>query len=277
MKKNQLIPTHNNIPIIDVFTSELRTYLPLTREYQPVISEKEQQDLLNNLTNNIDPARFIFLIDGISVKIKFSTGIKEVLGYSDEDFTVAKWLEITHPSHVIPHWMFGSAMWKLLDTHREMVKFHTIISRYTTALKHADGHYIYFSCDSFIFQFSKELKAMEFGYVYKISKNFDAEDWNFSLVEKAGIKSDMMTLLIQLKKENFYKKKFFTHRQMQVLKSYANYNEKTIESIAETLKVKKRTVEDYNTEIIKRAKNYFKYDFSNAKEVAQYLKRLQLI
>lgn len=274
--KDKLIPNHSQTPVIDIFLKDLRDYLPASN-YEPVISQEEQNKILEKFKNNARKAKFSFVIDGLSGQIKYCFGVEKWLGYSPEAFTTKKFLEITHPAHSIAHWMNGASIWNVFSVHKEFVTFYDLSLVYTSGVKHLDGTYILCSCEAFFFQISKDGKGLEFGYEYTILKDLNLEDFNISFYDKNGRRPDVLNLVVKAKKNKFKSVQLFSTQEMRILHRYA-YDENTnSEDIAKAFKIDKKTVSTHNTNILDKAEIFFYYRFDSAKKFAQHLKRLDLI
>ncbi|MBL0048950.1 MAG: hypothetical protein IPP32_12735 [Bacteroidetes bacterium] len=273
---------HNKIPnfnssVLETFLKNLREYLPLNKSYNPQISNEKQKKVLDRLRMNSDNRVFSFVIDGISEKLIHPVGISKYLGYSEDTFSIADFLGLTHPQHSIEHWITGVSIWNLLDKHKKFATFDDIQFVHQLALKHVDGSFLFCTCNAFIFQISDCGKAISYGYQFSILKNWEGEHFSSSIADKLKIREDILELLKNEKIKNFIESKIFLDSHMPVLRQLAYLEEKTSKSVADNLELTQNTIKSHNKELLKRAKDVFHKDFKNSLNLAEYLRNQSLI
>ncbi len=309
MKKIK-IPTTLDTKLISLFIEDVHEYLP-HGDYVPAVTQAEHDEVLLELQKN-NKRGFSFVFCHETGKIKHAFGVRKWLGYPDKEFSMGQYLEITHPTHKLPHWLNGSSSWALLDRNKDIVKFYDATSVYIQALEDAEKKYMLWRVETSVFQFTKEGKCLQFLQEFSIIKPYDNEVFTMYYFDKSGHRADLLKKMEILKKEKFAKAEIFSKQEMKVLKIQAGEASPLLDKeIAKRITITKRgqktlranqinqathntlnpnseissankyisesAVSTYNKRIILKAQEYLFINPHNTWQVARYLHLLGVI
>lgn len=276
-KKQKKIPGQPDTVIHSFFENERKRYLPPRIKYKPMISDGEQQKVLDLLKANTERGNFFYILNALNGKVTHAFGIKKWLGYEDDSFAQELFLNITHPSHLIPQWLNGTTVWDGMKLNPQWVSFYNNMMVVSVALKHKEGHYIYCRCESFTFQYTKEKEGIEFGYEFSIVKDHKEEDYSALLIDKNGRRPDIEATFIALKKQKFINSGLFRKRLLDVILAYAACSNATAKIVAAQLQLSQSTIEGYNSEIGHKAKAIFHQNFTDIRAVVKHLQLMEVV
>lgn len=256
----------------------LQDLLPAQGSYRPIIPREEQEGKLEMLRAGHSPEHFHFVFDLLGCKLERVYGVDKALGYPDKEFTVSHYLNCVHPGQSIQFNMIAHAMYHLLC--RGVFKLHFLTDSYISlvALRHYNGEYYVFKKTTSIFQYDRENRLLA-----QLNEFTRVDVYEFSplkprILEMAGVqREEFERQVFALTFKSFAARKFFSGRQLEVLRQYAGDETITTRRLADLLEVGTNTINTYNKRILAKAKEIFSRSFSEAREVALYLKKEKIL
>jgi DNA-binding CsgD family transcriptional regulator len=262
---------------------ELKDYLalllPPEKKYMPFVSEEEQAKKLELLDAAIPDESFYVVYNLQTGEFEHANGVDKWLGYPDNEFTVNRYLACIDPKQVILHNMIARSMYKLLCSGMFRLQFsrQRYISR--IGLRHNDGSYIEFKKTTSIFQYDNENRLLAQLNEFTKIGTYEGASLDTRVTEIDGVpqKDIFERMVFQETIKAFMEKKYFSPRELEILRMYAEEQEISTKQLAETLKLVAATVNELNKRILGKARNTFTHQFDTAREVALYLKKEKIL
>ena len=161
--------------------------LPLP-EYNKVVSAEKQKKEVQLLKETVHFERFFFVLNLHDLRLEHVTGVGRWLGYPDKDFTILKFLQIIHPSHLEAHYLTASVLIGGLMRGDWKVEF--MKHRYSTniALRHSNGHFLLFKRLASVFQYDTSHCLLEYLNEFTLVKEYDDESYLIGAKNEDGSK-----------------------------------------------------------------------------------------
>ena len=242
-----------------------------------VIPQSLQQEITTKLDAQLDNEQFYYVIDVRKDEILHCNGINKWLGYPELDFTRKKFKSLIHPSFTFLLGIYVKALFAYFQNKATTFQFGYPVCAILLAIKDSSGHYQYCKGKCYPFQLSGQGHITEYIVVANIIKPLSNEDYCFMLFCDNGKRNEFEEIIKQDIQESFKEGEYFSFQEYRILKKYAQDSTTTSEAIAKTFKIEKATIGTYNTRILKKAEALFNQRFDNAKKVAEFLKRVNLI
>jgi hypothetical protein len=252
--------------------------LPPDQEYDPVIKQEQQQVQLNALDETVSDECFYFVFDLLICEISSIQGVEKWLGYFRQEFTVNRYLNCIAPEQSIQFNMIAHSMYQLLCKGVFKLQFYTQKYISLIALKHYSGEYFVFKKTTSVFQYDTKNRLLAQLNVFNKIGPYEGTPLNARITEISGLQKDEFERLVfEMTLKVFMEKKFFSPKEFEVLKQYARNSEINSNQLASLLDVAATTIDTYNKRILQKAKETFTNQFSNAKEVALFLKTEKIL
>ena len=256
----------------------LQKLLPPDGNYHPVIKEQQQQEQLNTLNNMIADETFYFVFNLLTYEFDYVKGVERWLGYSDNEFTVGRYLHSISPGQRLQFNLIAQNMYRLLCKGIFKLKFNTQRYMSLVALKHYNGEYITFKKTTSVFQYDDKNRLLAQLDIFNKLGAYEGAPLNTRITETDGLQKDEFERRVfQMTLESFMEKKIFSPREFDILRCYANDKEINSNRLALLLNISPQTVATYNKRILEKAETTFTHSFTNAKEVALHLKKEKII
>ena len=260
-------------PVQDL-RDQLAGLLPPGKPYHAVVARDLQQKALEALDEEITHERFYFVFNLLTCELEHVKGVERWLGYSGKDFTVGRYLGSIHPGQSIQLNLIAASMYRILCSGIFKLQFST--QRYISfvGLRHNNGGYTLFKKTTSVFQYDRENRLLAQLNVFDKIDDYDNSPLKPRITEIQGLqKADFERAVFNMTLQNFMEKKYFSEREFEVLKLYSGNAGITTRELADALHVQTTTINTYNKRILSKAKDIFTHPFSEAREVAFYLKK----
>lgn len=262
--------------------SELRELLgrllPGHRIYRTVVKPEEQARTLELLKETLSPENFYFVFNLLSGELEQVNGVNRALGYADREFTVGRYLNCIHPGQAIQFNMIAHSMYKVLCG--GVFKLHFFTNRYISllGLRHYNGEYLVFKKTTSVFQYDDQNRLLAQLNEFTRVDVYENSPMKPRISEMTGLqKEEFERRVFAMTLQSFAEKKYFSSRQLEVLRLYAANEHITTRELAVVLSVEPSTINTYNKRILAKAKEIFTHSFIEAREVALYLKKERII
>ena len=256
----------------------LGTLLPGNRSYRTMVRHEQQARTLELLRETLSPESFYFVFDLLSGELEQVNGVDKALGYPIREFTVARYLNCIHPGQAIQFNMIAHSMYKVLC--KGVFKLHFFSNRYISlvGLRHYNGEYIVFKKTTSVFQYDDQNRLLAQLNEFTRVDVYENSPLKPRIAEMTGLQKDEFERRVfAMTLQSFAEKKYFSGRELDVLRSYAANEGITTRDLALLLGVEPSTVDTYNKRILAKAKDIFTHPFAEAREVAMFLKRERII
>jgi DNA-binding CsgD family transcriptional regulator len=224
---------------------------------------------------------FHWVTNILNQKLDFVHGVEHILGYKDADFSLEKSVEIIHPNYRDFVVEYGLMAYRMLREPR----YNALSSRSHYCIQYpvrrADGKYILVQMNATVIQTDKEGNPIANYNRFDILGTFLEvpilirprvyfRDSNWGILEQEAEK-DIAERVSKIMLERLK----ITPRELTILKDFA-LDLGGID-IAEKLKIAPETVKHHSKKILKKARTHLSQYFKNVKEVAIYLKNIEII
>jgi DNA-binding CsgD family transcriptional regulator len=224
---------------------------------------------------------FHWVTNILNQKLDFVHGVEHILGYKNADFSLEKSVEIIHPNYRDFVVEYGLMAYRMLREPR----YNALSSRSHYCIQYpvrrADGKYILVQMNATVIQTDKEGNPIANYNRFDILGTFLEvpilirprvyfRDSNWGILEQEAEK-DISERVSKIMLERLK----ITPRELTILKDFA-LDLGGIE-IAEKLKIAPETVKHHSKKILKKARIHLSQYFKNVKEVAIYLKNIEII
>jgi DNA-binding CsgD family transcriptional regulator len=224
---------------------------------------------------------FHWVTNILEQKLDYVHGIEHILGYKDADFSLQKSIEIIHPNYRDFVVEYGLMAYRMLREPR----YHALSGRSHYCIQYpvrrTDGKYILVQMNASVIQTDKDGNPIANYNRFDILGTFlDVpilirprvyfRDSNWSILEQEAEK-DISERVSKIMLERLK----ITPRELAILKDFALDLGGT--EIAEKQNIAAETVKHHSKKILKKARIYLSKYFKNAKEVAVYLKNIEII
>jgi hypothetical protein len=270
------IPTNN-------FFNKSKSYEELSQLYLPesvvegTIALEKQETVLQQLNAQINKEQFYFITDVKTGAILKANGVNKWLDYTDEDFTQKKYLAAITQAHIVPQGLYASVIFEAMINRQINFYFLTPVAISTVALKSKTGKYFYCLRRCSPFQLTSDKRLTEYLSEFIVVKEFGNESFHTRWSLEDERQQAQIDLINKAVKKKFDELKCFSVQELRILKRYAKKENITSEAIAKAFKIEKATVGTYNKRILTKGEILFGERFDNARNVAEYLKELQLL
>lgn len=250
--------------------------LPLP-EYSKTVSLEKQKKEIQLLQETVHFERFFFVLDLHELKLEHVTGVERWLGYPDKDFTILKFLQIIHPSHLEAHYLTASVLIGGLMRGDWKVEF--MKHRYSThiALRHSKGHFLLFKRLASVFQYDTSHRLLAYLNEFTLVKEFNDEPYLIGAKNEDGSNLVWMEEVLKRTHKAFENKNFFTFQELRILRKFAYIPGISASKIAAAFKIKENTVITHKKRILIKAEKLFSKQFETVKQLADHLKEQGLI
>jgi hypothetical protein len=272
--KSLMLKTDTAISLKDL----LDTLLPAENIYIPVVKKEQQLKQLELLHETISNETFYFVFNLLTCELENVLGVERWLGYSNREFTLSHYLDCINPAQSIQFNMIARCMYQSLCKSTFKLRFST--QRYISlvALKHYNGEYIVFKKTTSVFQYDDKNRLLAQLNEFNKIGIYDGTPLMPRIFEMDGFqKNDFEQMVFKMAMESFMEKKFFSDKEFTILKYYALNDTCNSKDLANLLNVKVSTIDTFNKRILDKARHTFTHPFSNAREVALYLKKERIL
>ncbi len=270
------IPTNNIFNKSKSYNDFAQLYLPETI-IENTITIAKQEAILKELDKQIDKEQFYFVTDVKTGAIIKSNGINKWLGYTDGHFTKKKYLSAIANAHILPQGLYASVIFETLISKEISCQFLKPAAIATLALKNKAGKYFYCIRKCSPFQLTTDKRVTEYLSEFTIIKEYSNEAFHIRWSAADEKITTQIEIINKAVRKKFDELKCFSVQELRILKRYAKKENITSEAIAKAFKIEKATVGTYNKRILSKGEVLFGERFENARNVAEYLRELQLI
>jgi DNA-binding CsgD family transcriptional regulator len=224
---------------------------------------------------------FHWITNILAQKLDYVHGIEHILGYKDAGFSLEKSIEIIHPNYRDFVVEYGLMAYRMLREPR----YNALSSRSHYCIqypvRHANGKYILVQMNATVIQTDKDGNPianynrfdilgpfLDVPILIRPRVYFRASKW--STLEKEAEK-DISERVSKIMLERLK----ITDRELLILKDFAN-NLCGMET-AEHQNIALETVKTHSKKILKKARTHLSKYFKDTKEVAVYLKNIEII
>lgn len=204
--------------------------------------------------------------------------MKKWLGYSNKQFTASQYLKCIHPDHVVLFNLIAECIYRVMF--QGMFKLHFATQKYISmvALRHYDGEYYVYKKTSSIFQYDDQNRILAQLNEFSRIELYDGTALKPRIAEmEDGLREQFEKRIYDMAYLRMVEEKYFSEKEFEVLKYYAEDLEKTSNDVAHKMNLKPPTIDTYNKRILEKARSIFTYPFSNAREVAPRLKKEKIL
>ena len=256
----------------------LGTLLPEHMTYRKVVLPEQQNRTLELLKETLSPESFYFVFNLLTGELEHVNGVDKALGYPVREFTVARYLNCIHQGQAIQFNMIAHSMYRVLC--KGVFKLHFFSNRYISllGLRHYNGEYLAFKKTTSVFQFDDQNRLLAQLNEFTRVDVYEHSPMKPRIAELTGLQKDEFERRVfAMTLQSFAEKKYFSRRQLEVLRLYAANEAVTTRDLAAMLGVEPSTVNTFNKRILAKAKEIFTHPFAEARDVALYLKRERII
>jgi hypothetical protein len=267
---------NNNFPL--ELEKLLAALLPLDKIGKPMVTKELQTEKLEALDKAIANETFYIVVNLLTREIDYINGVEKWLGYSNQEFTLNRYLNIIHPGQAVLHNIMSLSMYKTLCTGVFRLQFSK--QRYITqiGLKHYNGEYISFKKTTSIFQYDNNNRLLAQLNEFTKIDAYEDQPLKPRITEIDGLqKEDFEKIISEETLKVFMDNKFFSEKEFAILKQYAISNTINSKELAKVLKVAPTTIDTFNKRILEKARETFTHPFNSARQVALYLKKEKIL
>lgn len=278
MKKITASPIDLTREILSAAISPLKSL-----EIVPGVEAIRHNTELKLLNDTVRYDRFFFIIDIANQSIRLPTGIKQWLGYSEEEFSLSFYTSIIHEHHINPAIILAKAIADMAKYRQSNISFMRERFVAEIALKHAKGHYVLVKHALSYWDFDRNYQIPT-AYLneFTIWREYDSQNFtgiNLRVIDFYGARLPEMEEIL---KENIYKtleaEKYFSVQELRILRKYAYNADMTTHEIAQAFRISYNTVNIYNRRIMEKCIYlYPNQKLKMAKDVALFLKKENFI
>ena len=262
--------------IYDSYKALSQKWLP-EPAYLKMVSKEKQNRETQLLAETLHYDRFFFVINLHDCKIEHVHGVERWLGYPDKDFTLLKFLQIIHPSHLGAHHLTATQL--ITGLMRGDWKVEFMKQRYITtiALQHSKGHYILFKRLASVFQYNNKHQLLEYVNEFTWMGEYNEESYKIAATDAQGTKLPWLDDVLQRTRQAFQNGKFLSFQELRILRKYAYAPDISVAEIAQSFKVMESTVVTHKRRALSKAEDIFHIHFENIKQLARFLREQGLI
>ncbi len=222
------------------------------------------------------------ITDLLEQKLVFVTGVEKILGYKDEDFSMEKSIELIHPRYRDLVIEYGLMTFQLFREQRYRILSSRLHYNIQYPIKRIDGKFILVQMNTSIIQTDKAGNTI--ASYHRIGKfgpfldvpifirphiHFRTTTLYNSLAEAAERDISARVRKIMLDKLKI------TSRELLILKDFSNGLSGSKIAIGQNIGTE--TVKEHSKKILKKARLHLSPSFGNIKELANYLKNIDII
>lgn len=247
------------------------------------MKSSQRDNELKLLSEAVKYERFFFIVDSINQSIQFSKGIKQWLGYEDDDFSLNLYTSIIHEHHINAFLVLTNAIAYMAKNRQIDLSFMQGKITIEIALKHAKGHYLIVKQALSCWDFNENYQ-IPIAYIneFTIWKEYDDETSagiNLRVIDATGRRLKSLEEVVRKNVSHILEKeKYFSVQELRFLRKYAYNHDITTHEIALVFKVSYNTANVYNRRIVEKfASLYPDQKIKMAKEVALFLRKENFI
>ena len=223
-----------------------------------------------------------YITDLLEQKLTFIYGVEKILGYKDEDFSLEKSIELIHPRYrelFIEYGLMTFQLFREAHYRPHNSRLHYCIQY---PVKRIDGKYILVQMNTSTIQTDKYGNPIvSYHRIEKLGLFLDVPiiirpriyfrtiNFSNSLGEEAE-----RDISERVSKIMLYKLKI-TNRELLILKDFSNGLSGSQIAVLQNIGIE--TVKEHSKKILKKARLYLSPNFGNIKELAFYLKNIEII
>ena len=252
---------------------------------EPVNFEGEMAKLKDyEKSSEIRQQKFYFLVDLKKQKITWSMNIHRYLPFADigqqgnQELTLYNFFSCIHDNFLDIYFGFGLASYRLL----RKVSSETILNaghlyKVQLPIKLKDGRYHWVMQQSYPFLVDKDNNLVAHLNEYIILDEYSDQLMQrpmvvFSDQRRKDLEADLGEQVeIGLILAGFFG---FTQRELQLMRLYCQDEDINISTAAKTMEIAEDTVKTHNRHILNKISDLFPDQFTSARQVAVYIKRL---
>jgi DNA-binding CsgD family transcriptional regulator len=214
----------------------------------------------------------------LSFEITHCEGIQRWLGYPEKEFTLKQYWKLVHPGlQKMSHAVFVQ-MADILC--RGQFKLEFMVQRYSslTGIKHYDGNYLLLKRTASVFQYDKENRLTEYLNEFTVIGKYNGEPLSPVFFNDNGKpEADRGAQVMRQVIEHFLSMKIFSVNELQVARIIAYDRSMTQKTIAIELGLSPNTIDTYCKRFLRKARQFFHFDFATVTDAALYLKENGLL
>ncbi len=261
--------------------NKLRDYVISLYPDQPApvcVPERLQREELSSLKRTIGSERFFFVVDMESFEITHVEGVQQWLNYYEKEFTLKKYWGLVHPGlQKLTHTVFVQ-MAEILCDGRFKLEF--MVQRYSsmTAIRHSKGHYLLLKRTASVFQYDSENRLREYLNEFTIIGRYNGEPLAPSFFTNKGEpEKERGAIVMQQVIDSFLGLKIFSPNELQVARAIVYQPGCTQKDIALMFNKSPNTIDTYSKRFLRKAREYFHYDFLTVNDASSYLHKNGLL
>lgn len=256
----------------------LQTLLPANEVYHQEVTLEKQKEQLELLDPHIANENFYFVLNLLTCELEHIKGVKKWLGYSNTEFTFTQYLNCIHPDQVVLFNLIARGFYRAMF--QGIIHFRFTPLKYISmlALRHYDGEYYVYKKTSSVFQYDDKNRILAEMNEFNRIELYDgtALKPRFEIME-TGQRDQFEEIVCQQVYKEMLEEKYFSEKEFEILKYYAEDTGRTSNDVAYKMNVKPPTIDTYNKRILEKARKIFTYPFNNAREVAWRLKKEKIL
>lgn len=260
---------------LQLFKEQRDKLLPIP-EYKKMVPATRQKKEIELLQETIGFERFFFVLNLHQMTIENVYGLNRWLGYTDNEFSLYRFLQIIHPAHFMAHNITATTLIEGLMRGDWKVEFmkHRYINE--IALQHRQGHYLLFKRLGTVFQHTEKHQLLEYMNEFTLIGEYDERPFGVRALHEDGSKTYAADMFDRIKK-TFENKNLFSFQELRILRKYAYISGIQNKDLAAMFKVKETTIATHKKRIRQKAEALFQQPFVSTLQVAQLLRKQGLI
>jgi DNA-binding CsgD family transcriptional regulator len=260
----------------EIFKAQSDRLLP-DKQFKLMVSEEEQKNELSKLEQTLHYEKFFFVFNNVKFSIEQVKGIKTLLGYNDNEFSVMQYYRAIHPSHLAAQLLIAYELLESLISGQWPIGFlsHRVVN--TIALHHANGEYYLYKRVAWPFQYDEHNRLISYLNEFTLIGKYSNEPYTIRFMDNNDNLIDWKARMPQSEDARFTEHGVFSKQEMRILLLFAEYPSLLSKEIAHKFNIKESTVITYKKRILDKAERLFHYRFKSAKHVAEYLKEQGLV
>ncbi|WP_259015101.1 hypothetical protein [Emticicia fluvialis] len=246
------------------------------------VSIEEQQQEIESMKEVVRHEKFFFVVSANDNRLEHINGLERWLGYSEQDFSLEKYLSIIHPSYLEFLTHLAQITFQIVSNKGFRVGFRE--QRYVVdiALKHAKGHYVLCKRALSPWQWRYDKNRQELTHYFNefTVTNPYLEDISSELLPRIlDTKGDKMFNLEDLLRKNaslYFEtnKIFFSVQEIRIIRKIAYHPEMKSSDLAAAFKNQIGTINTLKKRIIKKGKLLFNDpEIASVKSIAILMKK----
>ncbi len=222
------------------------------------------------------------ITDLLEQKLTFVTGVEKILGYKDEDFSLEKSIELIHPRYRNLVIEYGLMTFQLFREQRYRILNSRLHYCIQYPVKRIDGKFILVQMNTSTIQTDKDDNPI--ASYHRFEKLGPFLDVPIFIRPRIHFRTITLynSLVVAAEKDISERvrkimldKLKFTSRELLILKDFSNGLSGSQLAVLQNIGIE--TVKEHSKKILKKARLHLSPSFGNIKELANYLKNIDII